>query len=88
MGIHLTFKIHGGLVAKIFSTTAKVAGSNVSKLHSSKLQFFLRQRGQMEDFDYTGEKFENSQERLRTADCGVCYGVDYAWRTRQRTRDS
>ena len=49
-GVHVTFKVHGGLVAKQFTITAKVSGSNVSKLHQSKLQFFLGQRGHIENF--------------------------------------
>lgn len=59
-GVHLTFKVHGGLVAKQFSITAKVSGSNVSKLHQSKLQFFLGQQDQMEDFEYSKKTFEDS----------------------------
>ena len=50
LGVHVTFKVHGGLVAKQFTITAKVPGSNVSKLHQSKLQFFLGQRGHIENF--------------------------------------
>jgi hypothetical protein len=58
VGPHLTFKISGGVLAKAFTISVKVAGSAVSKLRQSQLRFFLGERGLVKDFAYTKRKSE------------------------------
>jgi hypothetical protein len=48
------------MLAKQSTIAANVTGSNVSKLHVSKLQFFLGEKGQIKDFSYTKRTSEES----------------------------
>ena len=70
-----TFKVSGGTLAKQFTIAAKVTGSNVSKLHESKLQSFLSEKGQVVDFSHTKRTSEESRQFFgdSTASHVICW---------------
>ncbi len=80
LGAYLSFSVSGGTIAKRFTINVKVAGSNVSKLRQSQLEFFLGQPGQIKDFACTrrdaeeGRKIFERPTVVHTASWTTCGG--------------
>ena len=62
LGVHLTFKVSGGTLVKQFTIAANVTELNVSKLHESKLHFFLGEMGQIKHFSHPKRTSEESRQ--------------------------